>query len=51
MLNVTPEGWKAARETWDGNLGWLPFPVPAVRLHQEHRREFAFGDPLRPGAD
>ena len=38
VLNIMPAGWKAMRKTWDGNLGWLPSPVPAVRLHQQHRR-------------
>jgi hypothetical protein len=51
VLNIVPAGWKAVREAWDGNLGRLASPVPSVQLHQQHRRQFAFGDHLRPRLD
>ena len=39
------------REPWGRDLGGLPSPVAAVGLHEQHRCQFAFCDPLWPGAD
>ena len=51
MLDVVPAGGKAVREPWGRDLGRLPSPVAAVGLHQQHRCQFAFCDPLWPTVD
>jgi hypothetical protein len=51
LLNIAPTGRNAVRERRGGDLGWFPSPVPAMRLHQQHRRQFVPGDPERPALD
>jgi len=51
VLNVVPAGRHAVRERGDGDLGRLPSPVPAVGLHEQHRRQFVPPDLQGPAAD
>jgi hypothetical protein len=51
LLDVVPTGGEAVRECRDGDLGRPPWPVSAVGLHEQGRRQIAVPDQRWPAAD